>query len=305
MTTTPNAAPAADLGAWAVTRVRQRSLWVDAGRRLMRNRLAVVGLMIVGLLVFLAVFGRVLAPRGYNEQRLVRAEVNQAPSLSHPFGTDDFGRDVFSRILFGARTALAVGLVVQGIELVIGLSIGAAAAYYGGWLDTLLMRITDIMFAFPGLLFAIMVVAVLGPGLTNVFIALGIVGWPGMARLVRGQVLSVKRREYVEGARTVGASDVRILLQHIIPNCLGPVIVAVSLGMGGAILAESSLSFLGIGVQAPHPSWGSMINEAMTSWRTYPYLAIIPGLIIATVVLAFNFLGDGLNDALNPRSRKA
>jgi ABC-type dipeptide/oligopeptide/nickel transport system permease subunit len=279
------------------------SLWTDAFRRLVRNRMAMFGLGIILSLVVLALFGPSLAPYGYNEQRLVIGEVNQSPGWPHVLGTDDFGRDVFSRILYGARTALSVGVIIVGIDLLVGVSVGALAGYFGGWVDNLFMRLTDVMFAFPGLLFAIMIVAVLGPGLLNVFIALGVVSWPGMARLVRGQALSIKQRDYVEAARAVGGSARRIILTHVLPNCLGPVVVSASLGMGSAILAESSLSFIGIGVQAPAPSWGSMINEAMNEWRTYPYLVLAPGAVIAVVVFAFNFLGDGLNDALNPRHR--
>ena len=279
------------------------SLWTDAFKRLVRNRMAMLGLGIIVALVVIALFGPTFAPYGYNEQRLVLSEVNQPPGLAHLLGTDDFGRDVFSRILYGARTALSVGVIIVGIDLVVGVTIGAVAGYFGGWIDNLFMRLTDVMFAFPGLLFAIMIVAVLGPGLLNVFIALGIVSWPSMARLVRGQVLSIKHLDYVEAARAVGGPARRIIITHILPNCLGPVVVSASLGMGSAILAESSLSFIGIGVQAPSPSWGSMINEAMNEWRTYPYLVLAPGAVIAVVVFAFNFLGDGLNDALNPRRR--
>ena len=286
-----------------VTSLRSVSLWSDAFARLRGNRMAMFGLVIIALLVLVAITGPVLAPYGYNDQRLIASEVNLGPGWPHLLGTDDLGRDVFSRILFGARTALAVGVIVVGIELVIGLSVGSLAGYFGGWVDNLFMRLTDIMFAFPGLLFAILIVAVLGPGLLHVFVALGVVSWPGMARLVRGQVLSLKRRDFVEAARSVGGSDRRIILLHVLPNSLGPIVVSASLGMGTAILAESSLSFIGIGVQAPAPSWGSMINEAMTEWHTAPHLVIAPGLVIALVVFAFNFVGDGLNDALNPRRR--
>jgi ABC-type dipeptide/oligopeptide/nickel transport system permease subunit len=286
-----------------VARTSSVSLWTDAFKRLRRNRMAMVGLGIIAALVFVAFFGPSLAPYGYNEQRLVRSEVNQPPGWLHLLGTDDFGRDVFSRILYGARTALSVGVIIVGIDLLVGVTVGALAGYCGGWIDNLFMRLTDVMFAFPGLLFAILIVAVLGPGLLNVFIALGVVSWPGMARLVRGQALSIKQLDYVEAARAIGGSARRIVLTHVLPNCLGPVVVSASLGMGSAILAESSLSFIGIGVQAPAPSWGSMINEAMNEWRTYPYLVLAPGAVIALVVFAFNFLGDGLNDALNPRRR--
>jgi ABC-type dipeptide/oligopeptide/nickel transport system permease subunit len=279
------------------------SLWTDAFRRLLRNRMAMVGLGIIAALVIVAFFGPSLAPYGYNEQRLVVGEVNRPPGWPHVLGTDDFGRDVFSRILYGARTALSVGVIIVGIDLLVGVTVGALAGYFGGWVDNLFMRLTDVMFAFPGLLFAILIVAVLGPGLLNVFIALGVVSWPSMARLVRGQALSIKQRDYVEAARAVGGSASRIIVTHVLPNCLGPVVVSASLGMGSAILAESSLSFIGIGVQAPAPSWGSMINEAMNEWRTFPYLVLAPGAVIAIVVFAFNFLGDGLNEALNPRAR--
>jgi peptide/nickel transport system permease protein len=260
-----------------------------------------VGLAILLLLVFLALFGRALAPYGYNDQRLEAGQVNRPPGWPHLLGTDGLGRDVLSRLLYGARTALGIGLLVVGADLLLGLTIGALAGYRGGWLDDLLMRLTDIVLAFPGLLLAIMIVSVLGPGLLNVFIALGIAGWPAMARLVRGQVLSSKEHNYVLAARAMGASDRRIILRHVLPNCLGPVVVAVSLSLGGAILAEASLSFIGIGARAPAPSWGGMINEAMSEWRTAPHLVLAPGAAIALVVLAFNALGDGLNEALDPR----
>lgn len=282
---------------------RSVSLWSDAVDRLRRNRMAIFGLLVIAVLVVVAIAGPILAPFGYNEQRLIAGEVNRGPGWPYLLGTDDLGRDVFSRVLYGARTALAVGVIVVGIELVIGLLVGSLAGYFGGWIDNGFMRLTDIMFAFPGLLFAILIVAVLGPALVHVFVALGVVSWPGMARLVRGQVLSLKRRDFVEAARCVGGSDLRIILLHVLPNSLGPIVVSASLGMGTAILAESSLSFIGIGVQAPAPSWGSMINEAMNEWHTAPHLVIAPGLVIALVVFAFNFVGDGLNDALNPRRR--
>lgn len=277
--------------------------WRDTWRRFRRHRLALAGLGILLLLAVLALFGRALAPYGYNDQHLEVGRINQAPGWGHLLGTDGLGRDVFSRLLYGSRTALAVGLIVVGVDLALGATIGALAGYGGGWLDDVLMRVTDTMLAFPGLLLAILIVSVLGSGLVGVFIALGIAGWPDMARLVRAQVLSIKERDYILAARASGASARRIVLSHVLPNCLGPVVVAVSLGLGGAIMAEASLSFIGIGARPPVPSWGGMINEAMNEWRTAPHLVLAPGAAIALAVLACNFIGDGLNEALDPRRR--
>jgi ABC-type dipeptide/oligopeptide/nickel transport system permease subunit len=259
-----------------------------------------VGLVLVGILVVVAIAAPVLAPYHPTEDVDLTAHLKR-PCLAHPFGQDEFGRDVLSRVIFGSRISLSVGILVEGISLVIGMTVGLVAGYYGGVVDDVFMRVTDIMFAFPSLLFAIGIMATLGPGLYNVFIALGLVGWPGLARLVRGQVLSLREKEFVEAARCLGAPGLRIMLRHLVPNCLGPVTVWVTLGIPEAIMAEASLSFLGLGAQPPTPSWGAMIYAALAYVRTEPWLAFFPGLAILITVLGFNLLGDGLRDALDPR----
>ena len=224
----------------------------------------------------------------------------EGPSLSHWFGLDELGRDILARLLAGARISLLVGAVVVGISATVGTLLGSIAGYYGGIIDDLMSRVSDILMAFPGLLLAIAVVAVLGPSLTNVVLALTVIGWVGYARLVRGQVLRVRELEYVQAARALGATTPRILVRHIVPATLPALIVQATLGMGGAILAEASLSFLGLGVQPPTPSWGTMLNYGRSHVLDAPHLTIFPGLAIAVLVLGFNFLGDGLRDALDP-----
>jgi peptide/nickel transport system permease protein len=222
------------------------------------------------------------------------------PSLGHPFGLDELGRDILARVLAGARISLIVGIVVVGISASVGTLLGSVAGYYGGLVDEAVSRISDILMAFPGLLLAIAVVAVLGPSLTNVVLALALIGWVGYARLVRGQVLRVRELEYVQAARALGAATPRILARHVVPATLPALIVQATLGMGGAILAEASLSFLGLGVQPPTPSWGTMLNYGRAHLLDAPHLTIFPGLAIAVLVLGFNFLGDGLRDAMDP-----
>jgi peptide/nickel transport system permease protein len=224
----------------------------------------------------------------------------EGPSLSHWFGLDELGRDILARLLAGARISLLVGAVVVGISATVGTLLGSIAGYYGGIIDDLMSRVSDILMAFPGLLLAIAVVAVLGPSLTNVVLALTLIGWVGYARVVRGQVLRVRELEYVQAARALGATTPRILVRHIVPATLPALIVQATLGMGGAILAEASLSFLGLGVQPPTPSWGTMLNYGRSHVLDAPHLTIFPGLAIAVLVLGFNFLGDGLRDALDP-----
>ncbi|MBZ0286742.1 MAG: ABC transporter permease [Anaerolineae bacterium] len=272
-----------------------RRIW----RAFRRNRIAMFGLVIVVLMVFGALFAPVIAPYDpitpHYTQRLA------PPGGEFLLGTDELGRDIFSRLLHGAATSLVIGFTAQAVATVIGVIVGLASGWYGGWIDDLIMRITDAFFAIPGLMFLIVWVAILEPSKESIFLALGLIGWPNDARMMRSQVLSIKDLEYVVAARAMGASPVRIMRQHLLPNAIAPVIVLASLGIAGAILAESGLSFLGLGVQIPNPSWGSMINMGgnytMSAW----WYAIFPGLAIMLTVLGFNFIGDGLCDALDPK----
>ena len=257
-----------------------------------------VGAAIVLTAILAAVFGPMLAPYDPAAQELaLRLE---GPTGLHWFGLDELGRDIFARLLVGARISLLVGVVVVSISATIGTLLGSIAGYYGGVVDDVVSRVSDILMAFPGLLLAIAVVAVLGPSLTNVVLALTLIGWVSYARLIRGQVLRVRELEYVQAARAVGAATPRILARHIVPATLPALIVQATLGMGGAILAEASLSFLGLGVQPPTPSWGTMLNYGRSHLLDAPHLTIFPGLAIAVLVLGFNFLGDGLRDGLDP-----
>jgi peptide/nickel transport system permease protein len=257
-----------------------------------------VGAAIVCMTVLAAVIGPAIAGVDPAFQNLpLRLE---GPSLAHWFGLDELGRDILARLLAGARISLFVGTVVVGISATVGTVLGSIAGYYGGIVDDVVSRISDILMAFPGLLLAIAVVAVLGPNLTNVVLALALIGWVGYARVVRSQVLRVRELEYVQAARALGAATPRILAKHIVPATLPALIVQATLGMGGAILAEASLSFLGLGVQPPTPSWGTMLNYGRSHLLDAPHLTIVPGLAIALLVLGFNFLGDGLRDLLDP-----
>jgi peptide/nickel transport system permease protein len=249
-----------------------------------------------------AILGPVVAPFDPAAQELaLRLE---GPSALHWFGLDELGRDIFARVLWGARISLLVGLVVVGVSTTIGILMGSVAGYLGGRIDDAISRLIDVLLAFPGLLLAIALVAVLGPSLVNVVLALSLIGWVGYARLVRGQVLRARELEFVLAARALGASTPRILLRHVIPTTLPAVTVQATLGMGGAVLAEASLSFLGLGVQPPTPSWGTMLSYGRLHLFDAPHLTIFPGLAVATLVLGFNFLGDGLRDRLDPAVRR-
>jgi peptide/nickel transport system permease protein len=263
-----------------------------------------VGAAIVLVVIVAALFGPIVAPFDPSVQEMpLRLE---GPTGLHWFGLDELGRDIFTRVLYGARISLLVGIVVVGVSATVGIALGAIAGYFGGRVDEVISRIIDVLLAFPGLLLAIALVAVLGPSLTNVVMALTLIGWVGYARLVRGQVLRAREFEFVQAARALGASTPRILLRHIIPTTLPAVTVQATLGMGGAILNEASLSFLGLGVQPPTPSWGTMLNYGRGHLLDAPHLTIFPGVAIAILVLGFNFLGDGLRDALDPAaSRRA
>src|SRR3954454_2783549 len=268
------------------------------------NRLTVIGVVIVVVLVFVALFAPWIATYDVGATDLSMRYL--PPSLAHWFGTDSTGRDIFSRVVFCSRISLQVGIVVVAVSAVIGTLLGAFAGYYGGWSDRLVSGyVFNVFLAFPGLLLAIAMVAFLGAGLNKLILALCIIGWVGYARLIRGQVLKVREYDFVQAARALGAGDLRILFQHILPNAIQPLIVQASLGMAGAVLSEASLSFLGLGVQEPTPSWGKMIFEANESGvGVAPHALIFPGIAIALTVLAFNFIGDGLREYLDPRQRK-
>lgn len=276
-----------------------RSLWQDAWKRLKRNPTAMFGLGLIIFLGIVAIFAEWLVP--YDPVAIDLSANLQPPSKAHWFGTDYFGRDILSRIIYGAQISMTVGFVVQFISLVIGVTLGAVAGYFGGKVDNLIMRFTDVVMSFPDLLFIIGVRVALGPGIWNVFLAMSLVGWTGKARIVRGQILAVREMEYIEAARALGARHFKIIWKHILPNTMAPMIVSVTMGVAGAIMSEAGLSFLGLGVQEPFPSWGSIINEGLSYLRVAPWYTLFPGIAIALTVLGFNLLGDGLRDALDPR----
>lgn len=275
--------------------------WQEAWRRLRRNPLAMAGLVVIGLMVLAAAIGPVLSPYGYDEQ--VLAEANQPPSAAHWFGTDHLGRDILTRVLYGARISLAVGIMASLIGLTIGVTYGAIAGFYGGVVDNVMMRVIDVIYGLPFILYVVLLMVVLGPGLDNVFIALGAVYWTGMARIVRGEVLSLKQREFVLAARVMGVPPWRVVWRHLVPNAIGPILVTMTLLVPEAIFSEAFLSYLGLGVQAPIASWGVLAAEGNRALRAAPWALFFPATFICITMLAFNFLGDGLRDALDPRLR--
>ncbi len=272
-------------------------------RRLARDRWALVGAMLLALVSLAALTASWLAPADPLTGTL--AESLRAPSGSHWLGTDAQGRDVLARVLYGARLSLAVGLVSQLIALALGLVFGLAAGFYGRWVDAVVMRFADVTLAFPPLLLLVAIAAAVRPTMPVVLLVIGLVGWAGMARVARGQALVVRALDYVQAARALGGRDWRIMLRHVAPNVLGPVAVAATLGVGGAIMAEAALSFVGLGAQPPTPSWGAMVAEGRDLLRTAPWVSLFPGLAIGVVVLAINLLGDGLQDALDVRAIRA
>jgi peptide/nickel transport system permease protein len=271
-------------------------------RRLLRNFAFSAGLFLTLIIVIVALAAPLLSPFDPNAQDTARRL--EPPSKQHLLGLDDLGRDVLSRIVWGARVSLRVGFSVVLVASFIGIALGAMSGYFGGWTDTIIMRITDILLAFPGILLAIAMVAVLGPSLNNVILALATIGWVGYARLVRGQVLKVREMEYVTAAKALGAKSPRVIIRHVLPNVMNPVIVMATLGLAGAILSEAALSFLGLGVQPPTPSWGAMLTSGRRYLGLANHLAIFPGAAIMAAVMGLNFLGDGLIDALDPKYRK-
>jgi len=301
-------------GRAAQRRPASASLWRDAWGRLRKNRLAILGLVLVFLLLFAGIFGPLIAPWPYQVQDLQAVFAGGGGPLppgspNHVLGTDQLGRDLLSRLLDGARISVSVAFVVQLVILLIGVPIGALAGWFGGRLDNILMRFTDVIYAFPDLLFIILLSVAFREtffgqaldGLLLVFVAIGITSWVTVARLVRGQMLSLKETEFVEAARAIGVTDRRIVTRHLLPNAIGPVIVAVTLGIPGAILAEATLAYIGVGVQPPRASWGSLIAEGQKFIRSEPHLVLFPAIFIALALIGFTFLGDGLRDALDPK----
>ena len=266
--------------------------------KILKNPLGVLGLVIVILTIFLAIFADVIAPYSPYQQNIT--ESLNPPSVQHWLGQDDLGRDILSRIFFGARISLLVGFITVSVSAILGSVIGAIAGYFGGWIDEVLMRITDILLAFPGILLAIAIMAILGPSLNNVIIALCIVGWKSYARLVRGEILKEKEKEYIQATKALGYSHFRIISFHLIPNTLNPVLVMATLGVASMIISEAGLSFLGLGTQPPIPSWGGMLSEGRQYLLQAYQLTTFPGLAIMILVLGFSFLGDALRDALDP-----
>lgn len=269
--------------------------------KLLRNRKAMVGLILAAMIVFVAAFAPYLTP--YSADAMDTGQRFEPPSRAHPMGTDFYGRDVFSRVLFGTRISLWTALVVAGAATLLGLPMGLAAGYFGGWTDALFMRLTDVVFCFPWLLMALTVGSIIGPGVKTVIISLGIVYSPQVARIARGEAMAVRVREFVEAARASGGGSFRIMLRHVLPNCMAPLIVQFSLVLGFAVLAEAGISYLGFGIQPPTPSWGLMLSEGRDYMMLAPHISIFPGIAIMLFVVAYNFLGDGLRDVLDPRMK--
>lgn len=304
------------------------SLWRDAWRRLLRNKLAVTGGIFIIIVFLAAIFAddgiiawafqrepqQLLAPYHYEtpdfEATRARPSLQRTAEgkFPHIFGTDKFGRDVFSRVIYGGRISLAVGVICALVIMIFGLSFGAVSGYMGGRVDSLMMRFVDIMYAFPTLLFIILIMVILGntagfAAVRNLVLAIGVVSWMGTARLVRGQFLSIKEREYVMAAHMVGARDLEIIFRHLLPNSLGPIIISLTLQIPGLIMFEATLSFIGLGMPPPFPSWGQMLNEGWRAMQSNPHLIIFPAVMLSLIMLTFNFLGDGLRDALDPQMR--
>lgn len=283
-------------------RSSKNSPWALSWKRLCRDKKAMTGLVIVVILVLCALFPATIAPEGFDEQNY--ADALQWPSSKHWLGTDQYGRDILSRIIWGARTSIVVGFISVGISAVVGSILGAVAAFYGKRVDNLIMRALDIIMAIPSTLLAISIAAALGSGLFNLMVAVGIGAIPTYARIVRGSVMTVSEQEYIEAARAGGASDFRIIVRHIFPNVLAPIIVQATMGIAGAILNCAALSFIGLGIQPPTPEWGSMLSTGKQFLLNDWYVAVFPGLAIMITILALNLLGDGLRDALDPRMKK-
>jgi len=263
-----------------------------------KNKLAIFGFCVLLFFVICAVIAPIIAP--YNPEEIIESQT-LAPSLKHWFGTDDLGRDIFSRTLYGARISLSVGFIAVIIAVLVGTFLGALAGYYGGILDSIIMRWVDVMLAFPAIFLILAIQSMLTPNIYNVMIVIGLTSWMGVSRLVRGEFLRIRELQYVEAARAIGCSNLRIIFRHILPNAQGPIIVAATLGMAGAVLTESALSFLGMGVQPPMPSWGNMLMDSQAYMFDAPWMAVIPGILILVTVLSLYFVGEGLREKLNVR----
>lgn len=281
----------------------RRSDWSQAWRRFRANHSAVGGLVIILLLIVIAVFAPLFSPYDPIDE-IFRGMRGGSPSLAHPFGFDLLGRDLFSRTIYGTRVALLVGVLATGIAVPIGVIIGAVAGYFGGRVDMLISRIIDTLMAFPIIALLIVLAAVLGPSLVTMILVIGLTGWARFARVVRADVMALKIADFTTAARAAGVQDWRIIWRHLLPNVMGPVVVLASLGIGGIIILESALSFLGLGIRPPNPSWGGMLAAGRAFILRFPHIAFFPGMMIFITVLAFNFLGDGLRDALDPRERE-
>ncbi len=277
-----------------------RLIW----RRFLQHRLAVISSVVFLIVVLTAVFADVIAP--YDPYYIDPTVFDEAPTPAHPLGTDRVGRDVLSRLIYGGRVSLSVGVVAVSIYMVIGTALGALAGYYGGWVDSVISRLVDIVLSFPTLMLILVLVSLLGPGLRNIMLVLGLLGWPQVARIVRGEFLRLRVQDFILAAEVVGATNRRIIVRHILPNAMGPMLVAATFGVANAILSESALSFLGLGVQPPTASWGQMLNEAqsLTILESKPWLWVPPGMMILISVLSINFIGDSLRDALDPQLRR-
>lgn len=283
---------------------KKRSQWLEVWRRLKRNKMAVLGLVILIILVLLAVFANVIANYDNVVIKQNLSQRLQAPSAAHWLGTDEFGRDIFARLVHGTRVSLQVGIIAVGISIVIGGILGAIAGYYGGKLDNIIMRIMDIFLAVPSILLAIAIVSALGPSILNLMLAISISSVPSYARIVRASVLSIRDQEFIEAAKAIGASNTKIIFRHIIPNSLAPVIVQATLGVASAILSTAGLSFIGLGIQPPAPEWGSMLSGGRQYLRYAWWVTTFPGVAIMITILSLNLLGDGLRDALDPRLKQ-
>lgn len=297
--TTPRIASVAKAEA-VVSAVRERSPWRMAAERFFAHRLAVTGAIVLGLLALVSAFAPIVSP--YDPEKTALLLIHEPPSPTHLFGTDGLGRDLATRILYGGRVSLAVGILAMAVAISFGTLVGGIAGFYGGWIDGGLMRFVDMMYSIPRL-FLLIIIGVLLKGMTvtAIIVVLGLLSWMTTSRLVRATFLSLKSREFVEAARCVGANDRRIIVRHILPNALAPIIVAATLGVAGTIIAESTLSFLGLGIQPPTPSWGNMLEDATIEMERAPWTAFFPGLVIFLAVVSINFIGDGLRDALDPR----